>query len=344
MTTLPSRPIALVTGANRGIGLEVCRQLAEASFDVVLCSRDPVKGEQAAATLRAQGLSVVARQLDVSDPASVTAARRLARGRARRPRRPRQQRRHQLRHLAGRPQRRSRYRRPDLRHQHPRALAHHARVSAAPAPQRPPARRQRLQRCRRLGRHDRLHARLQPLQARAQRPHPHARQPPAPRSHPRQRRLPRLGCDRHGRLPAAALSPKAPPASSGPPNCPTAAPPAASTATAAPSTSSSEVDSRLQAAPPAPPHRPSATRLFRCSCRPSGLPAAPSPHPPPRPPSRHFRAHRARRCEAIAKANQPGAPRPAPPTDDPFGRTTHPHLSLRGGAQPTRQPLTPRLC
>ena len=75
MTALPSRPIALVTGANRGIGLEVCRQLAEASFDVVLASRDAAKGEQAAATLRAHGLSVTARQLDVSDPASVTAAR-----------------------------------------------------------------------------------------------------------------------------------------------------------------------------------------------------------------------------------------------------------------------------
>ena len=75
MTTLPSRPIALVTGANRGIGLEVCRQLAEASFDVVLGARVLDKGEQAASALRAQGLSVTARQLDVSDEASVAAAR-----------------------------------------------------------------------------------------------------------------------------------------------------------------------------------------------------------------------------------------------------------------------------
>ena len=73
--THPSRPVALVTGANRGIGLEVCRQLAEASFDVVLGSRDAAKGEQAASALRAQGLPVTARQLDVADKASVSAAR-----------------------------------------------------------------------------------------------------------------------------------------------------------------------------------------------------------------------------------------------------------------------------
>jgi NAD(P)-dependent dehydrogenase (short-subunit alcohol dehydrogenase family) len=64
-----SRPVAVVTGGNRGIGYEVCRQLAEGGFDVVLGSRDGARGEAAAA-----GLGVAACQLDVADDASVRAA------------------------------------------------------------------------------------------------------------------------------------------------------------------------------------------------------------------------------------------------------------------------------
>jgi NAD(P)-dependent dehydrogenase (short-subunit alcohol dehydrogenase family) len=67
-----NQPVAVVTGANRGIGLEVCRQLAERGNLVVLGSRDLQKGETAA---RALGLdAVVARQLDVSDDESVRSA------------------------------------------------------------------------------------------------------------------------------------------------------------------------------------------------------------------------------------------------------------------------------
>jgi NAD(P)-dependent dehydrogenase (short-subunit alcohol dehydrogenase family) len=62
-----------VTGANRGIGLEVVRQLADSGFRAILGSRDPAKGEAAAAALRREGLDVQARRLDVADPASVTA-------------------------------------------------------------------------------------------------------------------------------------------------------------------------------------------------------------------------------------------------------------------------------
>ena len=66
------RPVAVVTGANRGIGLEVTRQLAERGYLAVLGSRDPDKGERAA---RGLGLdSVVPRQLDVSDDDSVREA------------------------------------------------------------------------------------------------------------------------------------------------------------------------------------------------------------------------------------------------------------------------------
>src|SRR3954447_22242770 len=62
---------ALVTGANRGIGLEVCRQLAAHRMRVVLTGRDRDKAEAAAATL--QGGDVVAAALDVTDPHSVSA-------------------------------------------------------------------------------------------------------------------------------------------------------------------------------------------------------------------------------------------------------------------------------
>lgn len=65
--------IALVTGANRGIGLEVCRQLAQQGYTVILGARDLRKGEQAAASLIERGLSIVAHALDVTDPASIDA-------------------------------------------------------------------------------------------------------------------------------------------------------------------------------------------------------------------------------------------------------------------------------
>ena len=58
--------IALVTGGNRGIGLEVCRQLAGLHMRVILGSRDETKGVAAAKQLATAGLSVEARQLDVA--------------------------------------------------------------------------------------------------------------------------------------------------------------------------------------------------------------------------------------------------------------------------------------
>src|SRR6185295_15828747 len=63
---------ALVTGANRGIGLEVCRQLAAAGYRVVLAARDRGKGEAAADTLRRAG-DVTAAVLDVTDAAAIRA-------------------------------------------------------------------------------------------------------------------------------------------------------------------------------------------------------------------------------------------------------------------------------
>ena len=73
--------IALVTGANRGIGLEVCRQLAAQGMTVLLGARDAAKGEAAAARLAAEGLSVQALALDVSDAHSIAQARDVVQAR-----------------------------------------------------------------------------------------------------------------------------------------------------------------------------------------------------------------------------------------------------------------------
>lgn len=64
--------IALVTGGNRGIGLEVCRQLAALGVKVILGSRDAAKGVAAARELSAAGSPVEARQLDVSSAKSIS--------------------------------------------------------------------------------------------------------------------------------------------------------------------------------------------------------------------------------------------------------------------------------
>ncbi len=72
-------PLAVVTGANRGLGLETAQVLAQRGFRVWLTGRDPDLTESAAAALRAQHLDVQAASLDVSSAASVGAfAQRLA--------------------------------------------------------------------------------------------------------------------------------------------------------------------------------------------------------------------------------------------------------------------------
>ncbi len=66
------KSIALVTGGNRGIGLEVCRQLAQKGYTVLLGSRDLTKGEIAAKSLNP---NVTAHQLDVTDQDSIDLVR-----------------------------------------------------------------------------------------------------------------------------------------------------------------------------------------------------------------------------------------------------------------------------
>ena len=68
------RPVAVVTGANRGIGREVARALAASGHRVVLGSRDAARGEAAAAELGGASAGVVAWALDVADDGSVQAA------------------------------------------------------------------------------------------------------------------------------------------------------------------------------------------------------------------------------------------------------------------------------
>jgi NAD(P)-dependent dehydrogenase (short-subunit alcohol dehydrogenase family) len=65
------RRTALVTGATRGIGFEVCRQLGQCGMRVLLGTRDHARGGAAAAVLVREGLDVRTIQLDVTDPADL---------------------------------------------------------------------------------------------------------------------------------------------------------------------------------------------------------------------------------------------------------------------------------
>ncbi len=65
--------LALVTGGNRGIGFEVCRQLGKKGLHVLLGSRDAKRGEEAATRLRKEGLAVDPIACDVTQLASLAA-------------------------------------------------------------------------------------------------------------------------------------------------------------------------------------------------------------------------------------------------------------------------------
>src|SRR5512140_796148 len=68
-----SGQVAVVTGGNRGIGLEICRQLAQRGIHVVLTSRDAAKGMAAFKKLRDAGLPVTFHLLDVTNARDITA-------------------------------------------------------------------------------------------------------------------------------------------------------------------------------------------------------------------------------------------------------------------------------
>jgi len=65
---------ALVTGANKGIGLAIARGLAKAGMSVWMGARDRERGEKAVAQLKDEGLDVQLLEIDVADEASVLQA------------------------------------------------------------------------------------------------------------------------------------------------------------------------------------------------------------------------------------------------------------------------------
>jgi NAD(P)-dependent dehydrogenase (short-subunit alcohol dehydrogenase family) len=76
--------VAVVTGANRGIGFAIARELARRGVHVVLTARDPARGDAARARLAAEGLTVSFHPLDVRDPGEARAlAARLEAGHGR---------------------------------------------------------------------------------------------------------------------------------------------------------------------------------------------------------------------------------------------------------------------
>jgi NAD(P)-dependent dehydrogenase (short-subunit alcohol dehydrogenase family) len=66
--------IALITGANKGIGLETARQLGSQGMTVLVAARDAQRGSQAEHALRDDGIDAHAVQLDVTDATSIQRA------------------------------------------------------------------------------------------------------------------------------------------------------------------------------------------------------------------------------------------------------------------------------
>ncbi|TYR34892.1 SDR family oxidoreductase [Mesorhizobium microcysteis] len=71
---MTTQRIALVTGANKGIGLEIARQLAQTGVHVLLGARDVARGRQAVASLASAGLDVEAIEIDLNDQKTIEAA------------------------------------------------------------------------------------------------------------------------------------------------------------------------------------------------------------------------------------------------------------------------------
>jgi NAD(P)-dependent dehydrogenase (short-subunit alcohol dehydrogenase family) len=70
----PKQRIALITGANKGIGFEIARQLGEKGISVLVGARDRDRGEAAAAELGRQGCAARFVRIDLTVPATIAAA------------------------------------------------------------------------------------------------------------------------------------------------------------------------------------------------------------------------------------------------------------------------------
>jgi NAD(P)-dependent dehydrogenase (short-subunit alcohol dehydrogenase family) len=75
VNNMTSAPIVVVTGANRGIGFEISRQLASRGAQVVLTARKPGAGKAAVKKLAAQNLTVLFQPLNVTSRKSIAALR-----------------------------------------------------------------------------------------------------------------------------------------------------------------------------------------------------------------------------------------------------------------------------
>src|SRR5260370_26958224 len=71
---LDSKKIALITGANKGIGFEIARQLGAQGINVLVGTRDQTRGEEAARRLQSEGIDASAVHLDVTDQVTIDQA------------------------------------------------------------------------------------------------------------------------------------------------------------------------------------------------------------------------------------------------------------------------------
>lgn len=70
---MSSKKVALISGANKGIGFETARQLGQKGITVILGARDLAKGQAAAEQLKKEGIDTRAVKFDVVNPADITA-------------------------------------------------------------------------------------------------------------------------------------------------------------------------------------------------------------------------------------------------------------------------------
>lgn len=66
-----AKKVALISGANKGIGFETARQLGKQGITVILGARDLAKGEAAAAELKKEGVDAIPVKFDVADAADI---------------------------------------------------------------------------------------------------------------------------------------------------------------------------------------------------------------------------------------------------------------------------------